>query len=79
METAGTAQPGASTAPSADDQRLSDFGYTPQFTTLEAFDDYVTGTELPRLVSPERAARVERTLLGLAARTGAIRGGVASA
>ena len=47
-----------------DTQRLHrDFGYTPRYTTLEAFDDFVSGRGLSRYVDPERVARVEQMVL----------------
>jgi UDP-glucose 4-epimerase len=49
-----------------------DFGYTPRYTTLEAFDDFVSGSGLRRIVDPERveaAGRVVRDLVGLGDRS----------
>jgi UDP-glucose 4-epimerase len=43
-----------------------DFGYTPTHTTLEAFDDFVAGTGLRRLVDPDQIARAGRGLVALA-------------
>ena len=40
-----------------------DFGYVPRYTTLEAFDDFVSGRELSRYVHPERVARMEQMVL----------------
>jgi UDP-glucose 4-epimerase len=45
-----------------------DFGFTPRYTTLEAFDDFVTGSELMRIVDPEVVTRAEHGLLRLATR-----------
>jgi UDP-glucose 4-epimerase len=45
-----------------------DFGYTPQYTTIEAFDDFVTGTGLTPIVNPDRieaAGRAVRALAGM--------------
>jgi UDP-glucose 4-epimerase len=44
-----------------------DFGFTPRYTTLEAFDDFVAGTDL-RVVDPDQVARAEHGLLQLATR-----------
>ncbi len=44
------------------------FGFTPRWTTMQAFDDYVRGRALHPVVSPERIASVERGVLA-AART----------
>jgi len=41
----------------------NDFGYVPQYTTLEAFDDFVAGRRLTRYVDPERVARLEQLVL----------------
>jgi UDP-glucose 4-epimerase len=40
-----------------------DFGFTPAYTTAEAFDDFVRGRGLRRYVDPDRVAGVERGLL----------------
>ena len=40
-----------------------DFGYVPQYTTLEAFDDFVAGRRLTRYVDPERVAMLEQLVL----------------
>jgi UDP-glucose 4-epimerase len=40
-----------------------DFGYRPQYTTPEAFDDFVAGRGLHRYIDPERVADVERRVL----------------
>ncbi|MFC4947393.1 NAD-dependent epimerase/dehydratase family protein [Pseudonocardia sp. GCM10023141] len=39
------------------------FGFTPRWTTTQAFDDYVRGTALHRVVPSERIAQVERGVL----------------
>jgi UDP-glucose 4-epimerase len=44
-----------------------DFGYTPRYTTIEAFDDFVSGSGLTRIVNPDRieaAGRAARSLVG---------------
>jgi UDP-glucose 4-epimerase len=43
-----------------------DFGFTPRYTTVEAFDDFVSGSDLMRVLDPERIARAEHGLLELA-------------
>jgi UDP-glucose 4-epimerase len=45
-----------------------EFGFTPRWTTQQAFDDYVSGRGLRPLVDPERVAAVERGVLDAAAR-----------
>jgi UDP-glucose 4-epimerase len=40
-----------------------DFGYIPQYTTLEAFDDFVAGRRLTRYVDPEKVAMLEQLVL----------------
>ncbi|WP_199441622.1 NAD-dependent epimerase/dehydratase family protein [Umezawaea beigongshangensis] len=45
-----------------------EFGFTPRWTTQQAFDDYVSGRGLRPLVDPERVAAVERGVLDVAAR-----------
>jgi UDP-glucose 4-epimerase len=45
-----------------------DFGYLPRYTTLEAFDDFVVGSGLTRIVDPQRfdaAGERVRDLVGL--------------
>ena len=63
-----------------DTARLHDeFGYHPAYTTLEAFDDFVEGQLKSRLITPARAATVERAVLDVAAMSAAVsarRGGV---
>jgi UDP-glucose 4-epimerase len=52
-----------------DTTRLKDdFGYTPQYSTIEAFDDFVSGRGLTRIIDPERmeaAAGIVRGLVGM--------------
>jgi UDP-glucose 4-epimerase len=45
-----------------------DFGYTPQFTTIEAFDDFVLGSGLTRILDPERVEAAGRAVRGLVGR-----------
>jgi UDP-glucose 4-epimerase len=53
----------------ADTRRLrEEFGYTPKYTSLEAFDDFVRGRDLPRLYTPESVAGLETQLLDAVAR-----------
>jgi UDP-glucose 4-epimerase len=47
---------------------VEDFGFTPRYTTLEAFDDFVTGSDLMRVVDPDQVARAEQSLLRAATR-----------
>ncbi|MFN2626257.1 MAG: hypothetical protein ABR520_09270, partial [Mycobacteriales bacterium] len=50
----------------ADTRRLrEEFGYTPKYTSLEAFDDYVRGRDLNRLIAPERVMEIERRTLDM--------------
>lgn len=46
----------------------TEFGFTPRWTTAQAFDDYVHGRALRPTIDPNWAATVQRWLLGLAAR-----------
>jgi UDP-glucose 4-epimerase len=46
----------------------TEFGFTPRWTTAQAFDDYVRGRQLRPTIAPDRVAAAERGLLGLAAR-----------
>ncbi len=46
----------------------SEFGFTPRWTTVQAFDDFVRGRALRPVIDPKRVAGVERGLLELAAR-----------
>ena len=41
-----------------------DFGFTPAYTTVQAFDDFVTGRGLKRYIDPDRVAGVEQRILG---------------
>ncbi|SDN72823.1 NAD-dependent epimerase/dehydratase family protein [Lentzea jiangxiensis] len=45
-----------------------EFGFTPRWTTQQAFDDYVNGRGLKPLVDPETVAAAERGILDVAAR-----------
>jgi UDP-glucose 4-epimerase len=52
-----------------DTSRLrTEFGFTPRWTTVQAFDDFVRGRALRPMIDPKRVAGVERGLLTLAAR-----------
>jgi UDP-glucose 4-epimerase len=52
-----------------DTSRLkNEFGFTPRWTTQQAFDDYVNGRGLRPLIDPETVAAAERTLLDTAAK-----------
>lgn len=52
-----------------DTRRLrEDFGFTPRWTTVQAFDDFVQGRQLRPVISPARVRAVENGLLA-AART----------
>ena len=44
------------------------FGFTPRWTTAQAFDDYVAGRSLRPVVDPDRLAAVQRGVLALAGR-----------
>ncbi|MGH3835528.1 MAG: NAD-dependent epimerase/dehydratase family protein [Pseudonocardiaceae bacterium] len=46
----------------------TEFGFTPRWTTVQAFDDFVHGRALRPMIDPKRVAHVERGLLALAAR-----------
>jgi len=47
--------------------RLRDhFGFTPRWTTTQAFDDYVSGRALRPVITPERIEAVERGVLAAA-------------
>jgi UDP-glucose 4-epimerase len=56
-----------------------DFGYVPQYRTLEAFDDFVAGRRLTRYVDPERVAMLEQLVLGTVDRGRVDRGRTANA
>ncbi len=50
-----------------DNGRLrTQFGFTPRWTTMQAFDDYVRGRALRPVISPERIESLERGLLSVA-------------
>jgi UDP-glucose 4-epimerase len=50
-----------------DNRRLRrQFGFTPRWTTVQAFDDYVRGRALRPVVDPERFAALERGVLAAA-------------
>jgi UDP-glucose 4-epimerase len=40
-----------------------DFGYEPTYTTIQAFDDFVTGRGLTRYIDPDRVASIEQRVL----------------
>jgi UDP-glucose 4-epimerase len=46
----------------------NDFGYTPRYTTIEAFDDYVTGSGLTRILDPQRVEALGGVVRGLLGR-----------
>ncbi len=47
-----------------DNRRLrTQFGFTPRWTTIQAFDDYVRGRALRPVIAPERVESLERGLL----------------
>jgi UDP-glucose 4-epimerase len=46
----------------------AEFGFTPRWSTAQAFDDYVHGRALRPTIDPEWAATAQRCVLGLAAR-----------
>ncbi|MBV9649009.1 MAG: hypothetical protein JO296_02575 [Pseudonocardiales bacterium] len=45
----------------------TEFGFTPRWTTVQAFDDYVRARALRPAIDPEWVAAVQRRLLGFAA------------
>jgi UDP-glucose 4-epimerase len=49
-------------------QLKKEFGFTPRWTTQQAFDDYVNGRGLKPFVDPETIASAERGILDAAAR-----------
>lgn len=52
-----------------DNRRLrEDFGYTPTYSTVAAFDDFVRGRGLRKMVDPDLVERMEHTLLGVLTR-----------
>ena len=46
----------------------TEFGFTPRWTTAQAFDDYLGGRALRPTIDPEWVAAAQRCVLGLAAR-----------
>jgi UDP-glucose 4-epimerase len=49
-----------------DTSRLArDFGYRPKYSTEDAFDDFIRGRDLPKLIDPDMIAGVEQRLLSL--------------
>ncbi|GLZ30716.1 UDP-glucose 4-epimerase [Lentzea sp. NBRC 105346] len=46
----------------------TEFGFTPRWTTQQAFDDYVNGRGLRPLIDPELVAAAEQTVLATAAK-----------
>jgi UDP-glucose 4-epimerase len=44
----------------------TDFGYEPRYDTAAAFDNFVVGTGLSRIIDPDRIEAVGRTALALA-------------
>jgi UDP-glucose 4-epimerase len=56
-----------------DTKRLcEDFGYVPHYTTLEAFDDFVAGSGLTRIVDPQRVEVAGQIVRGLVGRSGSV-------
>jgi UDP-glucose 4-epimerase len=51
-----------------------DFGFTPSYTTLEAFDDFVRARQLRPLVDPALLVGTERAVLSVLDRVGSRRG-----
>jgi UDP-glucose 4-epimerase len=50
-----------------DNRRLrAQFGFTPRWTTMQAFDDYVRGRALRPVIAPERVESLERGVLSVA-------------
>ncbi|HEX3899949.1 MAG TPA: SDR family oxidoreductase [Mycobacteriales bacterium] len=50
-----------------DTRRLrEDFGYAPRFTTLSAFDDFVVGSGLQRIIDPDKIESIGRVAMSLA-------------
>ncbi|MDQ5855997.1 MAG: NAD-dependent dehydratase, partial [Actinomycetota bacterium] len=46
----------------------TEFGFTPRWTSVQAFDDFVHGRAFRPVIDPKRLAGVERGLRELAAR-----------
>jgi UDP-glucose 4-epimerase len=42
------------------------FGFSPRWTTVQAFDDYVRGRALRPVIGPQQVESMERRLLGAA-------------
>jgi UDP-glucose 4-epimerase len=62
-----------------DNSRLIErFGYQPDYDTASAYDDFVTGRGLAKLIDPDRVQTAEQLLLGLAGGA-AVRSGAAHA
>jgi UDP-glucose 4-epimerase len=62
-----------------DSSRLhNDFGYLPRFTTIDAFDDFVTGSGLVRIVDPQRVEAAGRAVRGFVSRRTTTGAGVGS-
>jgi UDP-glucose 4-epimerase len=51
-----------------------DFGFTPRYSTVEAFDDFVRARQLRPLVDPALLARTERATLSVLDRVGGVHG-----
>ena len=45
-----------------------DFGYTPKYTTAQAFDDFLQSGAVRPVIDPGLVSGIERTLLGLLGR-----------
>jgi UDP-glucose 4-epimerase len=52
------------------DRLARDFGYTPKYSTEDAFDDFIRGRDLPKIFDPELIAGVEERLLSLSSGVG---------
>jgi UDP-glucose 4-epimerase len=52
-----------------------DFRFEPRYDTVAAFDDFVSGSGLRRLIDPDRIESVGRAVVGLAGLGGALGGG----
>jgi UDP-glucose 4-epimerase len=51
-----------------------DFGYSPRFTTVSAFDDFVTGSGLQPIIDPDRIESVGHVVAGLVGAAGGLAG-----
>jgi UDP-glucose 4-epimerase len=59
-----------------DNTRLkTQFGYTPKYTTAQAFDDFVQSAGMVKVIDPELVGRVERALARLVGRAATSGGG----